>query len=76
MIYRDTQLVPRTSAVVPGMVNAEAIGLDKDHVDMCKFSSWDDGDFNIIYGHLQQMIKKAPAEIAKKRNLQPLNSGS
>ena len=58
--------MPRASAVVPGTVDAEAISINKNHVDMSKFSSAEDEDFKTISKHLSIMAKAAPHKIAKK----------
>ena len=58
-------IVPRSSAVVPGTMDAEAISINKNHVNMSKFSSAEDGDFNTISNHLSIMAKAAPRKIAE-----------
>ena len=60
-----TQLVPKSSAVVPG-INVEAIAINKDHVGIVKFESSNDEDFKSICGHLLDMISKAPQIVAEK----------
>lgn len=37
------QLVPRSSAVVPGAPDAEAVGLNTDHIGLAKFGRQEDG---------------------------------
>jgi hypothetical protein len=69
------QLVPKSSAVVPGTVNVEAIAINKDHVGMAKFSSSEDEDFQIICGHLSHMASLAPQKIAEKWRLDKKHEG-
>lgn len=57
------QLVPSSSAVLPGTINAEPVGMHKDHTGLTKFSSEDDGDFEVIANHLLRMSRTAPKEI-------------
>jgi hypothetical protein len=59
------QLVDRYSAVIPGMQNAESIGLNKDHVSMAKFDRYDDWDFTVVASHLSDMADAAPLQTAK-----------
>ncbi len=37
------QVVPKASAVVPGVADAEPISIPADHLNMVKFASRDDG---------------------------------
>ncbi|KAF8518531.1 hypothetical protein BU17DRAFT_23306, partial [Hysterangium stoloniferum] len=46
-------LVNKESAIIPGLPDAAAIGLNKDHVEMVKFGSDDDDDYNTIRLSLQ-----------------------
>jgi hypothetical protein len=50
-----SQIVPKSSAIVPGALNAEAIGLYKNHMDIIRFSSVKDDDFNVVVSLLQSM---------------------
>ena len=59
------QIVTRASAVVPGTVDAEAISINKNHVNMSKFPSTKDEDFKTISKHLSIMAKAAPHKIIK-----------
>ena len=59
------QLVDQYSAVVPGMQNAESVGLNKDHVSMAKFDREDDWDFKVVASHLSEMSDAAPLQTAK-----------
>ncbi|KAF8530241.1 hypothetical protein BU17DRAFT_60003 [Hysterangium stoloniferum] len=56
-------IVPRSSAVVPGAVNMEPIGMHKDHNGMAKFESVNDDDFISVLSAMQDMVKKAPAAV-------------
>jgi hypothetical protein len=60
------KLVPKSSAAVPGAVNAEAIPVNKDHIGMSKFESPEDEDFQTICGHLQIMVREAPNKMAER----------
>jgi len=64
-----SQLVRKSSAVVPGTVNVEAIAINKDHVNMVKFLSSEDEDYKTISGHLGSMVSIAPQKIAEKWRL-------
>ncbi|KAF8529764.1 hypothetical protein BU17DRAFT_79864 [Hysterangium stoloniferum] len=48
-------IVPKSSAVVPGARNAEAIGLNRNHMDMVKFSSVEEDDFDVVVSLLESM---------------------
>jgi hypothetical protein len=50
-------IVPKSSAVVPGVVDAdaEAIAIVADHKNMAKFTSETDEGFKKISGHLELM---------------------
>ena len=50
---------------MPGTVDAEAISINKNHVDMSKFPSTEDEDFKTISKHLFIMAKAAPHKISK-----------
>jgi hypothetical protein len=56
-------VVPKSSAVVPGQVDAEAIPVMADHRNMVKFKSPKSGDFIRITNHLKLMVESAPANI-------------
>lgn len=55
--------------MVPGAVNAESVGLNKDHVGLAKFDQEYDGDFVILSNHISQMAKQAPAENTSRWDL-------
>lgn len=48
-------IVPKSSAVVPGAVDAEAIAIVADHKNMAKFTSETDEGFKKTSGHLELM---------------------
>ncbi|KAF8519811.1 hypothetical protein BU17DRAFT_89674 [Hysterangium stoloniferum] len=52
-------IVPRFSAVIPGAVDMEGVGMSKDHNGMTKFASQSDEDFIFISTTIQNIIKKA-----------------
>lgn len=56
------QIVPKSSAVVPGAVNAEPIAIMDNHLNMVKYTSLDDAGFNKVAGHLFLMAKQASAQ--------------
>ncbi|KAF8522704.1 hypothetical protein BU17DRAFT_44398 [Hysterangium stoloniferum] len=56
-------IVPRSSAVVPGIANVESIGMYKNHAGMAKFNSIHDNDFKCIPLIVQNMIQKAPSAV-------------
>ncbi|RDL36701.1 Uncharacterized protein BP5553_06053 [Venustampulla echinocandica] len=58
----STIVVPKACAVVPGQVNAEAIAIMGNHIDMVKFSSKNE-EFETVAGHLKLMAEEAPAKI-------------
>jgi hypothetical protein len=60
------QLVPKSSAIVPGMVNAEANILYKDHVGMAKFEHAGDGDLQTLSLHLSWMVQTAPPKVEER----------
>jgi hypothetical protein len=55
-------VVPRSSAVVPGTPDVEAIALHKDHRGLTLFLSEDDDDFRTVAGQVQLLVRdSAPA---------------
>ncbi|KAL2126192.1 hypothetical protein VTI74DRAFT_1511 [Chaetomium olivicolor] len=63
---RSIMVVPRSSAVVPGQADAEPIVIHADHTDMVRYTSREDGGYNIISEHLQIMVSAAPEEIRRR----------
>lgn len=58
-------VVPKSSAVVPSTVDAEAIAIMDNHINMVKFASGADGGFLKIAGHLMLMTAEAPAKVLR-----------
>ena len=58
------QVVPKTSAVVPGTVDAEQIMIHADHKTMVKFHSNEDNGYETVSGHLQIMAESADKAIS------------
>ncbi|KAF8514586.1 hypothetical protein BU17DRAFT_52493 [Hysterangium stoloniferum] len=52
-------IVAKSCAIVPGARDAEAIALNKKHMDMIKFSSAEDDDFNVVVSLLQHIFEEA-----------------
>lgn len=57
------QIVPKASAVVPGVLDAEAIEIRKSHVAMVKFQKASEDDFQTVVGHIDLMCEKAEEKI-------------
>lgn len=65
-LYRfPSQLVSRSSAVLPGQSNANPVMLHKNHVDMVKFSANDDADFNVVLSHITRIIEEVRSTRAR-----------
>ncbi|KAK7949432.1 hypothetical protein PG988_016071 [Apiospora saccharicola] len=66
-------IVPKYSASLPGSVNQEPIKLDKDHINMIKFSE-KDGDYWAMVDVLKEMAQESCAAIktnwSKERDMQ------
>jgi hypothetical protein len=60
------KVVPRTSAVVPGAVDAKIIGIHADHRDMVRFASKQDASYKTVSGHLRIMTGNA-CEVVRLR---------
>ncbi|KAI9782390.1 MAG: hypothetical protein M1839_005263 [Geoglossum umbratile] len=50
-------VVPKSSAVVPGAVNAELVAIMANHTEMVRYRSADDEGFKKVSGHLQLMVQ-------------------
>lgn len=59
-------MVPRTSAVVPGASDVEAIVIHADHIKMVKFASKEDNGYRTVLGHLQIMAQNASEVISAR----------
>lgn len=60
------QVVPRASAVVPGMVDAEPIVIHADHINMVKFALKEDNGYRTVSGHLRIMAQNAGEVISAR----------
>ncbi|KAI9855038.1 MAG: hypothetical protein M1813_000582 [Trichoglossum hirsutum] len=65
VLGKALMVVPKSSAVVPGAVDTEAIAIMDSHTNMVKFALEADGGFRRIAGHLMLMIEEAPAKVLK-----------
>jgi hypothetical protein len=57
-------VVPKSSAVVPGQVDAEPIAIIDNHINMVKFAT-PNNDFRRVADHLKQMVDEAPKKVQK-----------
>jgi hypothetical protein len=58
------------------LVNAEDIGVAKDHQQMVRFASENDDDFQDVCGRLQIMVNEALETVSKSWNSwEQINSG-
>jgi hypothetical protein len=56
-------VVPKSSAVVPGQVDAEPIAIMDNHINMVKFSSPNNNEFKTVASHLRLMAEEAPTKV-------------
>lgn len=56
-------VVPKSSAVVPGQVDAEPIAIMDDHINMVKFTSPKNNEYKRVAGHLKLMAEKALTKV-------------
>lgn len=59
-------MVPQTSAVVPGAVDAESIAIYADHINMVKFASKEDSGYKTIAGHIRLMAQVANDKVSEQ----------
>lgn len=52
-------MVPRASAVVPGVADAEPIVIHADHINMVKFAAKEDNGYRTVSGHIRIMAQSA-----------------
>jgi hypothetical protein len=52
--------VPRDSAVLPGVANAQSAAIHANHIDMVKFASAEDPGYKVVSQHLQLWARDAP----------------
>lgn len=69
------KVVPRASAVIPGLQNAEQIALNRDHISMVKFETETDDAYMKVVRHVTKMVKDAPRAVdaAWRRHTQQLS---
>lgn len=67
--------MPQYSAVVAGATNTEAIGLYKNHANLCKFDRAGDSDLNRILGFLSIMTREATTKIEERWRLYEYREG-
>ncbi|OAL46213.1 hypothetical protein IQ07DRAFT_603591 [Pyrenochaeta sp. DS3sAY3a] len=58
-------IVPKSSAVVPGVRDAEPVEIRKDHRNLVRFRSSLDDDFQTVVGHLSLMQDKAGERVTQ-----------
>jgi hypothetical protein len=56
-------VVPKSSAIVPGQVDAEPIAIMDNHINMVKFSSEKNSEYQRVAAHLKLMAEMAPTQI-------------
>ncbi|KAH0541264.1 hypothetical protein FGG08_004269 [Glutinoglossum americanum] len=56
-------VVPKSSAVIPGAVDAEQIAIMADHINMAKYPSAEDSEFRKVSGHLLLMANGCTSKI-------------
>ena len=56
-------IILKSSAVVSEAVNAEAITINDNHINMIKFPSETDKKFEIVAGYLMLIVEKACAKV-------------
>jgi hypothetical protein len=56
-------VVPKSSAVVPGQVDAEPIAIMDNHINMVKFSSEKNSEYQRLAAHIKLMAEMAPTKI-------------
>jgi hypothetical protein len=61
----SVQIVPKSSAVVSGMLDAESVEIRKDHKNLVKFRDDSDDDFRTVVGHLSLMCDGSEKEVAR-----------
>jgi hypothetical protein len=57
------QVVPKASAVVPGAADAEQIMIHADHINMVKFKSKENNDYEKVSDHLIIITESAGSVI-------------
>ena len=57
------KVVPKSSAVVPGALDAESIAILADHINMTKYSSEDDGGYKKVSGNLFLIVRESRTKV-------------
>ena len=60
------QVVPKASAVVPGMADAEPIVIHADHINMVKFAAKEENGYRTVSGHIRIMAQSAGEVISSR----------
>lgn len=60
------QIVPKASAVLPGLADVEPIAIHTDHSNLVKFMSDDDDGYRKLSGHIFLMAENANAQITAR----------
>jgi hypothetical protein len=58
MVTNARQVVPKYSAIIPGMKNDQAMALDKDHLSLVRYSSAEDPGFKAVSRGIILEIRK------------------
>lgn len=66
MAILTTQVVPKTSAVVPGVADAESIAIYADHINMVKFTSNQDNGYKTLAGHIRLMVQDSNDKVSAR----------
>jgi len=61
------KIVPKASAVVPGAVNVEAVGINRDHIEIVKFEGIDDPEYEKVRGHLDAFLDEMQVQRISQR---------
>jgi hypothetical protein len=68
-LLTSKQIVSKSSAVVPGAINAESIEIRKDHTHLVKFRNELDNDFQNVINHLKLMGNTAHERVTRNWRL-------
>ena len=66
--------MPKALAVIPGAVDADALPLHKDHIDMVKYSSADDLAFQTVLTCIKSMAQVAVPEVHSNQQVIKMKS--
>jgi hypothetical protein len=59
-------MVPKSSAILPGFLDAEAIAIPADHINIVNFSSRKDEVYQKVSGYLITLGRDAPERISAR----------